>query len=66
MIPSVNYGIRRAVEKYLEQVKKEMYANSMSESAKDAAFIRRTVDTQKAFTVVDGEVGGELLQRYIP
>jgi len=58
-IPSVNYGIKRAVEKYLEQVKKEVYSDVMEEADKDAAFLKRTLDTQKDFTVIDCEVGGE-------
>jgi metal-responsive CopG/Arc/MetJ family transcriptional regulator len=59
IIPSVNYGIKRAVEKYLAQTKKEIYETSMAEAVKDEAFLKRTLDTQKDFNNVDCEVGGE-------
>ena len=53
IIPSVNYGIKRAVEKYLEQIKKEMYEKSMAEAAKDENFIKRTLEAQKDFSAAD-------------
>ena len=59
LIPSVNYGIRQAVERYIEQTKKDMYAHTMSEAMNDSDFISRTLETQKDFTSVDCEVGGE-------
>jgi len=59
IIPSVNYGIKKAVGKYLEQEKKEMYRKSMEEAANDPDFMKRTLDAQKDFTFVDCEVGGE-------
>jgi predicted DNA-binding protein len=59
IIPSVNYGIRKAVEKYLEQAKKEIYAQNMAEAAKDEDFLKRTLDCQKDFINADCEVGGE-------
>ena len=59
IIPSVNYGIKRAVEKYLEHEKRELYAQSMAEAAKDEDFLKRTLDCQKDFTNVDCEVREE-------
>ena len=46
IIPSVNYGIKRAVEEFLDQSKREIYEKSMMEAVKDAAFLKRTLDTQ--------------------
>jgi len=59
IIPSVNYGIKRAVEKYLEQSRKERYEQDMQEAAQDKEFLKRTVTTQKDFTFVDCEGIGE-------
>lgn len=51
-IPSVNYGIKRAVEQYLEQVKKQVYEQHMAEAVKDAAFLTRTLNTEKSFSAI--------------
>ena len=53
MIPSVNYGIKYAVQKYLEQSKKERYAKNMQEAAQDENFLKRTLDCQKDFDFVE-------------
>ena len=58
-IPSVNYGIKSAVEKYLEQSRKEIYEKNMKEAAQDEEFLRRTLNTQKDFKFVDCEDIGE-------
>ena len=59
IIPSVNYGIKSAVAKYLEQAKREKYENNMREASQDEAYLKRTFSTQKDFTAVDCEVSGE-------
>ena len=59
VIPSVNYGIKRAVETYLEQSKKEKYAQSMREAAKDEEFLKRTLNAQEDFKFIDCEDIGE-------
>jgi len=59
IIPSVNYGIKRAVEKYLEQSRKERYEQDMREAAQDKEFLKRTVNAQKDFKFVDCEGMGE-------
>jgi hypothetical protein len=59
IIKSVNNGIKIAIEKYIEQEKKELYAQSMAEAAKDENFLKRTLDCQKDFANVDCEVGEE-------
>ena len=59
IIPSVNYGIKSAVEQYLEQSRKERYAKNMQEAAKDEEFLKRTLNCQKDFDFVDCEGIGE-------
>jgi hypothetical protein len=59
IIPSVNYGIKKAVAKYLEESKKEIYEKSMAEAAKDKNFLKRTSDCQNDFINVDSEAGEE-------
>ena len=59
IIHSVNYGIKKAVEIYLEKSKKEKYEKSMQEAAKDEAFLKRTLTAQKDFDFIDSEGLGE-------
>ena len=59
VIPSVNYGIRLAIENYIKLSKEMLYMEKMKESVKDKAFIKRTLDTQEAFSHVDEEAEGE-------
>ena len=59
IIPSVNNGIRVAIEKYLAECKREQYTKQMTDAAKDRGFIERTLDTQASFMNVDSEVGGQ-------
>ena len=55
IIPSVSQGIRLAVEDFVAIQKRRAYELSMREAAEDEAFIKRTVDTQNDFAVVDAE-----------
>jgi len=59
VIPSVNSGIRDAIETYIDACKREQYALRMREAAQDKDFMKRTMDAQNAFRDVDSEVGGE-------
>lgn len=59
IIPSVNFGIRLAIENYISERKKELYQKQMKEAAKDEGFMKRTLETQDAFINVDNEVGGQ-------
>ena len=59
IIPSVNYGIKNAVEEYLEQLRKERYAKNMQEAAQDEEFLKRTLNCQRDFDFVDCEGIGE-------
>ena len=55
IVPSVSQGIRLAIENFITTQKQHEYANSLIEAANDNAFIKRTMDTQNDFAVVDGE-----------
>ena len=59
VIPSVNFGIRDAIEHYIADCKREQYVQQMTEAANNKGFMERTLDTQDAFTDADGEVGGQ-------
>ncbi len=58
-IPSVNFGIRQAIDGYLKQMKKAEYDAKMKEAAKDAAFLKRTFQCADDFSDSDSEVLGE-------
>ena len=55
IIPSVNQGIRAAVEDFIKAHKLYEYQAGMREAADDKAFIARTLETQKAFEAADAE-----------
>jgi hypothetical protein len=55
VIPSVSQGIRIAVEEFVAVQKRQAYEVSLMEAAADAAFIKRTIDTQNDFAAVDAE-----------
>ena len=55
VIPSVNQGIRLAVDGFIAQHKQLEYKLAMQEAAADKAFIKRTLDTQEAFVFSDAE-----------
>lgn len=57
-IPSVNQGIRQAVEEYVAAQKKALYAQEMLSAARDEDFMQRTLDMQEAFSAVDSEEMG--------
>ena len=59
IIPSVNYGIRLAIENYINLSKEMLYVERMKESVQDKAFVKRTLESQQAFSHIDEEAGGE-------
>ncbi len=59
VISSVNNGIREAIELFLGEAHREMYAQKMAEAIKDQRFLDRTMDSQTAFSQIDDEVGGQ-------
>lgn len=54
-IPSVNYGIRQALEQYLENEKRARYEREMQMAAQDNEFMTRTMGAQAAFAELDEE-----------
>jgi hypothetical protein len=58
-IPSVNFGIRLAVENFITESKNELYQKQMEKAAEDKQYIRRTMETQEAYEVVEDEVDGQ-------
>ena len=58
-IPSVNFGIRQALDEYLKQVKKREYDAMMKAAANDKAFMERTMKCAEDFRFSDSEVQGE-------
>lgn len=55
VIPSVNQGIRDAVEAYLSAQKTLRYEMQMQMAAKDKAFMERLLSAQEDFRAVDEE-----------
>jgi len=56
VIPSVNQGIRAAVEDFVKAHKEQEYRRGMREAAGDEAFVKRMTDTMKAFEFADAEL----------
>ncbi len=54
-IPSVNKGIRMAVEDYIKAQKKLIYEQKMREAAKDEAYLNRIAHAQDDFALIDKE-----------
>jgi len=55
IIPSVSQGIRLAIENFISVQKQQEYANNLKDAMNDNSFIKRTMDTQDDFAVVDEE-----------
>ena len=55
VIPSINQGIRLAVEDFVRLHERLAYEQAMNEAAGDLAFLKRTLDTQEAFAEADAE-----------
>ena len=56
VISSVNQGIRSAVADFIKTHKQSEYHQKILEAANDKAYIKRTMDTQKAYQFVDAEM----------
>ena len=55
IVPSVSQGIRLAIENFIATQKQREYANSLKDATSDNSFIKRTMDAQNDFTLVDEE-----------
>lgn len=54
-IPSVNAGVREALEEYSKRIDKEMLKNEMLKASKDPMFLKDLSDSMKGFESVDEE-----------
>ncbi|MCL2719934.1 MAG: hypothetical protein FWD47_01165 [Treponema sp.] len=59
IIPSVNQGIRVAIEDFLKTRNESEFKYNMAEASKDEAFNRRMTETMTAFEYSDAKVDGE-------
>lgn len=59
-IPSVNAGVREALEEYTVKLKKEILAREMEKASKDPLFMKDLEDSMKAFEAADNEASGRI------
>lgn len=57
-IPSANFVVREAVEKYITDLEREEYEKAMSEAAKDPEFLKDIAEAEEAFSEADKESPG--------
>lgn len=57
-IPSVNAGVREALEEYSARMKKEILAKEMKKASKDPIFMKDLEENMKAFEAIDNESAG--------
>jgi flavin-dependent dehydrogenase len=58
-IPSVNAGVREALEEYGKRIEKEILKNEMRKAAKDPLFLNDLNESMKAFEAVDRDSAKE-------
>ncbi|HIE13166.1 MAG TPA: hypothetical protein EYP63_07055 [Desulfotomaculum sp.] len=54
-IPSLNAGVREALEKYVAELEQKEFQQAMAAAAKDPAFLRDTEEITNAFSEADRE-----------
>jgi hypothetical protein len=54
-IPSVNKGIRMAIEDFIKAQNKLIYQQKMQEAANDSDYLNRLAETETDFALVDDE-----------
>ena len=59
-IPSMNEGVRRALEKYSQEIAKEILRQKMEEAAEDPQFVEDLEKTMEAFQHADSDTAREL------
>ena len=59
VIASTTDGFNQAIELFLKEIKKQQYMKEMEEASKDESFIRRTMNSQKDFDLIETEVSEE-------
>lgn len=55
-IPSLNVGVKEALEEYSVKIEKEKYKNEMIEASQDEDFIKDMYECMKAFEASDEEL----------
>ena len=55
-ISSVTEGINIAIEQYIKEKQKEIYAMEMEKAKSDPEFIKRTIGVQKEFEKSDSDI----------
>ena len=55
-IPSLNAGVKEALEEYSKKIEKEKLRKRMNEAALDPLFIKDLEDSMKAFEDSDAEI----------
>ena len=58
-LSSVTEGINLALEAFVKAKQKELYARQMSQAARDADFMDRTLSSNRDFEKIENGVGGE-------
>ncbi len=58
-IPSLNAGVKEALEEYSRKVEKEKLRKRMKEASQDPLFMRDLEDSMNAFESSDAEIGRE-------
>lgn len=58
-LSSVTEGINMAIEAFVKEKQKEIYAKQMRMAARDAGFMKRTLSSQRDFEKIDTGVDGE-------
>jgi len=58
-IPSLNAGVREALEEYAKKIEKEKFRRRMTEASRDPLFMKDLEDSMKAFEDSDAEMEGK-------
>ena len=56
-IPSLNAGVREALEEYSKKIEKEKLRKRMKEASQDPLFMKDLEDSMNAFEASDAEIG---------
>jgi len=56
-IPSLNAGVREALEEYSRKIEKEKLRKRMKEASQDPLFMKDLEDSMNAFEASDSEIG---------
>ena len=57
-IPSLNAGVREAIEEYTVKIERERFKREMREAAEDEMFLADVEDARRDFAAIDAEEEG--------